>query len=251
MSTTATYNTDSESAKLLAQALENVRRENVKLGERQQKETEEEEKAQGNGGLDLSQYGREAMKRMNQSPSTPVGGGESTLGSTMGGEALPGAVDMGWSTSGELLPGALEGAGGGGSGAVGGGASSGGMGAWGMGGIIGAAILGQHVLSNNTSREVEGVKTDDVFGGNFATEPWLAFLYDKIGLQEDGSPGEKFDAAIKNDDHSLALKRAPAALNYWGNPGGSVAYDVTEDVVGKKWAGVFDPIQWALNKLGD
>ena len=94
--------------------------------------------------------------------------------------------------------------------------SSGGMSGLGMAGIIAAAIAAQHAMSKDTETEVEGVKTKDAFSGHFATEPWLAYLHDIYGM--DPTAGEYFDAAVKNKDYGLAMKRAPAMLDYWANP---------------------------------
>ncbi|MBC2712065.1 MAG: hypothetical protein HGJ94_14095 [Desulfosarcina sp.] len=97
-------------------------------------------------------------------------------------------------------------------------------------GIITAVIAGQHLLSNQTDRTVEGVKTDDVFGGHFFTEPWMAYGADKLGF-DDPTSGEKMDAAIENSDWGNVAVRVPATANQWANPVGDFAYQGAKEGV--------------------
>jgi len=134
-----------------------------------------------------------------------------------------------------------------------GGGSAGGMGA-GMAGVIAAIIGGQHLLSNATDTEVDGVKTDDAFAGHFGTEPWLGYAHDKLGLEP--TAGEGFDAAIANKDYGKALEKLPAAADYWADPirtwlgsgGELMGKQVAGKTGGKVGSAIFNPIG-ALLKL--
>ena len=117
-----------------------------------------------------------------------------------------------------------------------------------MGGIIAAAIALQHGLSNATNTTFEGQKTDDAFAGNYGTEPWLAFAHDKLGLGP--TAGEKFDAAVKNEDWGTALKRSPAMMNYWADPLSTWMGTGTQAVIGKKYGKWANPIGSVLDMLG-
>jgi len=131
---------------------------------------------------------------------------------------------------------------------------------------IAAAIGGQLVASNNTDTVVDGQKTGNVFTGigdggwnpSFATEPWLAWGHDKLGWEP--TEGENFDAAVNNSDWSTALKRLPAAADYWADPlrnwagegVGGFAEDITgSEDVGKALGFVFDPISGLLSQIED
>ena len=81
---------------------------------------------------------------------------------------------------------------------------------------IAAIIAAQHIMAMNNNRTFEGQRSGDVFTGDYATEPWLAFLSDRIGLP--ATAGEQFDAAIKNRDWNTAAKRFPEAADYWADP---------------------------------
>ena len=131
-------------------------------------------------------------------------------------------------------------------------ASGGGLGAAGIGGIIAAAIAAQHGLSNATSRQFEGVRTDDAFGGHFGTEPWFGWLSERWGLPI--TAGEKFDAAIANKDYGTALKRMPAMMDYWADPGRSWGNALGRKTFGKTFDKVLpyiDPASYLLGKIGD
>jgi hypothetical protein len=115
-------------------------------------------------------------------------------------------------------------------------------------GIVMAAIAAQHGLSKDTDTEVEGVRTKDAFEGHFATEPWLAWAHDKLGMEP--TEGEKFDAAFKNKDYETAIERHPEAFSYWADPATSVAADGLEALgMDKKTADWFNPVgkvgEWA------
>jgi hypothetical protein len=177
--------------------------------------------------------------------------GEAGLGAATGAEA------GGAAAGGEAMAGMTGGTGGasGGIGGLGAGA--------GIGAIIAAAIAGQHALSRNTGTRVdpssgerlekgspgyyEGTKTSDVFGGHFGTEPWLAFLHDKMNMSP--TVGEQFDAASMKDK----VKLGPALMDYWANPGGTWAADIGEkllgDKMGKTARKVINPLGEILKKI--
>ena len=133
--------------------------------------------------------------------------------------------------------------------------------------IIAAVIAGQLVASNNTDTVVDGQKTGNVFTGigdggwkpSFSTEPWLAWGHDKLGW--DATSGEKLDAAINNSDWDTALKRLPAAADYWADPIRSwLGYDTWSNIgekafgdegVGKVLGFMADPISGLLNQIED
>jgi hypothetical protein len=127
-------------------------------------------------------------------------------------------------------------------------APSSGMGGGGIAGIIAAAIIAQHMMSRGTNTEFEGQKTDDAFAGNYGTEPWLAFLHDKLGWGPTG--GEKFDAAVQNKDWGKALQRSPAMLDYWADPPANWAYGGMKNVLGSKAATAIDPLRGLLDWIG-
>ena len=113
--------------------------------------------------------------------------------------------------------------------------------------IIAAAIAIQHGLSRKTSTEFEGQPTGDAFSGDFGTEPWLGYAYDKLGF--DPTAGQKFDAAIKNRDWETALRRTPDMLSYWTEPGSHVAYDVVKEKAGSNIANILNPMRWLFGKI--
>ena len=155
----------------------------------------------------------------------------------------------------KFMPGAggAEGAGSGAGPSAGGATpNSGGLsptGGAGLAGIIAAAIAVQHGLSKKTSTTHKGQETGDAFSGNFMTEPWQGFAYDKLGFKP--SAGQRMDAAIKNKDWKQAFKESPEAFNYWANPAGSVSTDVIERIAGEKVANVADPQRWLTRKTFD
>jgi hypothetical protein len=99
-------------------------------------------------------------------------------------------------------------------------------------GYIGAAIAGQHMLSNQTSRSFDGRATKDAFGGSGATEPWLAFAYQKLGIKSP-TTGEQLDADVKNGNWGDAISNVPSHAAYYFDPVRSGLSD------------------WADQKLGD
>ena len=133
-------------------------------------------------------------------------------------------------------------------GGAGGGGEAAGMGGMGIAGIIAAAIAAQHGMSNATNTEFEGQRTDDAFAGHYGTEPWLAFGHDKLGL--DPTAGERFDAAIANGDYGTAMKRSPAMLDYWADPGRNWAGSTAEAIGGKKLSTVVNPLSAILKLFG-
>lgn len=125
-----------------------------------------------------------------------------------------------------------------------------GAGPWGIAGIVAAAIAAQHYLSGKTDREFEGIKTKDAFSGHYGTEPWQAFLYDKLGIDRP-SAGESFDAAMARGDYGTALKRLPTTLSYWADPPGSIMHDIARDKLGNTGAAIFQPHHLILRLLGE
>jgi len=117
-------------------------------------------------------------------------------------------------------------------------------------GIVAAAIAAQHAMSNATTRRFDGQRTKDAFGGSFMTEPWLAFGFDKLGI-DSPTAGENFDAAWQNRDYHNSAERFPRALSYWGEPGSSVGYDLLDDKLGGKFANIAFPNQYGFKQLGD
>jgi hypothetical protein len=135
-------------------------------------------------------------------------------------------------------------------------------------GYVLAAIAAQLAFSNNTDTVVEGQPTGNMFTGldegswapSVATEPWLAWGHDV--LDWDPTIGEKFDAAVNNSDWDLALKRFPAAADYWADPIRSwLGYDTWRNI-GEDWFGndstmsevlgfISDPIGGILNQFED
>ena len=180
------------------------------------------------------------------------GGGESVMG---GESQLFDFGGLGSTGGGDLFGGGAEifdfgGIGSTGSGGTaGGGAGGGGLGAAGIGGIVAAAILGQHLMSKETDTTFEGQQTGDIFSGNFTTEPWLAFLSDKFDLGV--TPGEKFDAAIKNRDWGTALKRTPSTALQWADPFGELLSSIARKQFGSDVGNVLDPGRFLVNKLED
>lgn len=198
-------------------------------------------------------------------PAAGVGGtGEfySGLGS-MGTES---GISGGLGGGGQFSGGMGAGAGGAGGGGAGGG-GAGGMAAAAPIAYIAAAIGAQLAASNNTDTVVDGQKTGNVFTGighgtwnpSFSTEPWLAFGHDKLGW--DATSGEKLDAAINNSDWSTALKRLPAAADYWADPirnwlGADTWSNVGEQITGSEDFGkvlgtVIEPISGLLSQIED
>lgn len=127
--------------------------------------------------------------------------------------------------------------------------SAGGSSGGALAGIIAAIIAAQHILSNQTDTEFEGVKTDDAFGGHFATEPWFAFLADKMGWEP--TAGERMDAAVENEDWSRAWKRYPAASTYWADPTTAWIYEAAKNDVGEGFAAVVSPHNWLTEQIGE
>jgi len=135
--------------------------------------------------------------------------------------------------------------------AAAGGAEAGGSGA-GMGGgaataaYIAAIIAAQHALTNSTGTKFEGQNTGDVFTMNdegnwnprFGNEPWHGFLNDKLGNEP--SAGEKFDAAVYNQDWSKAAMRLPSTVQQWADPIGDALYDTQKGTI-DAWSD-----QWGL-----
>jgi hypothetical protein len=119
------------------------------------------------------------------------------------------------------------------------------------------------MMSSATDRRtdlsgVEGShRTGDIFSGDFFTEPWMAFAYDKLGVDAP-TPGEKTDASIdaiqdgENGWDNL-LRSAPATGAQWFDPVGTFGQGYLEEKGGPigKWAGrAAFPIQYLAGLLG-
>jgi len=169
-----------------------------------------------------------------------MGSGGSGLGASSGGFAGAG----GGGSVGAGAGGSFGGAGGGG-----GAGGAGGMGGAGIFAIVAAVIAGQYYTTTRTDTKFEGHETGNVFSGDFSTEPWFAYAHDKWDWEP--TAGEKWDAAVHNDDWGLAAKRTPAMGNYWANPIGQWQYDSINEEVSGDVADVLDPVSYYVNKLGD
>lgn len=158
------------------------------------------------------------------------------------------------------------GSGAGGAGGASGGSSAGvGAGAATAGYVI-AAILGQMAATHNTDTEFEGQKTGNFFSfsddpsemnpddmsGNWRprvfTEPWLAWAHSELGWEP--TAGEKMDAAVQNEDWDTALKRLPAAADYWADPIRSwLGHSTWKNIAGDEIAWLIDPIGGLLDSI--
>lgn len=171
----------------------------------------QQEQSSNQGGINASMGGGE---------SDGILGNIKEWGSGLfGGESLGTSGSMGMGSDAASLAAAESGAG---SSAT----SSGGLGAWGTGGIVAAAIAAQHMMTRDNDREVDGVKTGDAFSGQFGTEPWFAWAGNKMGNAP--TAGEKFDAAVKNDDWNKAGGSFNEMTSYWANPTSSWAASAGE-----------------------
>lgn len=186
------------------------------------------------------------------SDAASLANAESLAGFGSSGSGLGASGSMGMGSDAASLAFAESGMGLGGSGSTAGGSaagSSGGLGAAGIGGIIVAAIAVQHMATEDTDTEVEGVKTGNVFSGQFGTEPWMGWVHDKLGLSP--TAGEKFDAAVKNKDWDTAFKRSFEMSDYWADPVSShietaaAGLGMNEEAAG--W--MFNPIGEGLSKI--
>ena len=129
----------------------------------------------------------------------------------------------------------------------------------GYGGVgnVAAIIALQHELSNATdsNRRFEGAQTDDIFssklgGAHFATEPWAAWSFDKLGINAP-TAGEKFDAAVENKDWGKAIGRLPGAASHYLDPSTALSYDLLQDDKFGTWGKVLSkaafPWRWAMD----
>jgi len=124
----------------------------------------------------------------------------------------------------------------------------GGLSGAGYAGIIAAAIAAQHGLSNDNDRIFEGNKTGDAFNGNFGNEPWLSWLSWKLG--NNATPGERFDAAVKDGDWNKAHGRSFGMADYWADPGRGIVGELVEGAAGEDARNFLDPIQYLFKKWG-
>lgn len=194
----------------------------------------------------FSTRGREEEKEDKQS------GGSSWLQDLFKGEE-GGGGDSSWAD----WMGPESGGGEGGAEAAGGAGGESGSFNWGPLGYFAAAVLVQHVLSGDTNREYEGQETSDLFSGSVGTEPWWAWAKQQAGW-DDPTSGEKFDAALKNEDWSLAIERLPSTLHYWFNPAQTSGYEVIKEQWGGDWAkaifpleGFFGDSEWVEEMFGE
>lgn len=135
--------------------------------------------------------------------------------------------------------------------------ASSGLGAVGNTAAVLAIIAGQKRLSDLTKTKFEGQKTGDFFtfddqgrwSPRFGNEPWHGFMNQQWGLGP--SAGEKFDAAVANNDWGLAAKRLPSTVQQWINPVGDFGYDAIEGKWGPEIAGALDPITYGFDKVAE
>jgi len=123
------------------------------------------------------------------------------------------------------------------------------MGALSTIGYIVAAIMAQHALSDATDTVFEGQRTGDVFSGNFMTEPWLAYTAQQWGWQP--TAGQKFDAAVQNQDWGAAAYRSPSVAAYWGDPAGTGIYEGAKNWLGETAAAIINPIAGLSDLIGE
>lgn len=120
-------------------------------------------------------------------------------------------------------------------------------------GYIGAAIAGQHVLNKMTDRRFDGQATKDMFGGSGATEPWLAFAYQKLGI-DSPTTGESLDAAVHNKDWGKVAEGIPSHAAYYMDPIRNMGADFVSDKVGGTagdiLGGLIFPEGFAAKQLG-
>jgi hypothetical protein len=177
----------------------------------------------------------------------------SYLGGTAGYSSTLGATEGFGAASQGGISGMSSGVGGAGASGAGGsgGAAAGGMGAAGVAAIVAAIVAAQHYASNNTEREFEGVKTDDAFAQHWATDPWIPYMYQKMGINTP-TRGEKFDAAVENKDWDLALRRSTGMFAH--DPIGETTYDIANEKWGSTTAAIISPGQalmdWITKKIG-
>lgn len=127
---------------------------------------------------------------------------------------------------------------------------------------IAAVIAAQQLMSQNTDRRAgkdgkvsksSGHRTGSVFSGDFWTEPWQAYLYDKMGIDKLTS-GERFDAAIDKRNPSEAVAAAPGTAYQWFDPLGSTGYDIMSEKLGKPGkylARAIIPTKWLTDVFAD
>lgn len=175
---------------------------------------------------------QQQQQRQGRGPGMDVG---SLIGGTTAGSAAGGSSAASGSTAGTASS-----------------ASSSGIAGFWPAAVIAAAIAGQYYLSTkNPRREVEGEKTGTAFSGDFATEPWYAYLNAQLGNPPTG--GERYDAAMRKGrrtgNYGDAFRRAPAAVDYWSDPIRATGRSLIQGFLGNKAATVADPIGTMLLKL--
>ena len=229
-----------------------VKESNVNLGQ-SAGEAVGAEGGGGSGGVEMMSQATNGLNTSTAPATEPVVGAEGGMGSG-GAEA---AIQASGEGIGEGVGGGAGGAGAGagaGAGGGGGGGAGAGLGAGYVAAIIAAVTAAQHYLSNETDTKVEGVRSDDAFGGHFGTQPYQAYAYQQLGMP--ASSGERFDAAVENSDWGTALERLPDTADYWANPMqhsvNDVMYEGAEKNLGEDSdivLGIFDPVSWVLRWL--
>ena len=133
-------------------------------------------------------------------------------------------------------------------------------------GYVAAAIALQEMLAGDTDTVYEGQPTGSVFSMNedgnwrprFGNDPWKGWVNDKLGFEP--TAGEKWDAAVANEDWGKALQRTPAAISQWLDPIGDLGSDVVTGLVdkagGPEWVSdavnaVTNPIGFVSDKISD
>lgn len=128
------------------------------------------------------------------------------------------------------------------------------------------ATIGQTMLANDTDTMYEGQPTGSIFSTNksgnwrprFGNDPWKGWINDKLGFKP--TAGEKWDAAVYNNDWKTALQRTPAAISQWLDPIGDLGSDVitglTDKLGGPSWVSdtinaVTNPINFVSDKISD
>lgn len=116
-------------------------------------------------------------------------------------------------------------------------------------GWAGAGMGALHQATQANSRSFEGQATKDIFGGSYATDPWVPTAYEKLGI-DTPTAGETFDARWQNKDYKGMVESFPRAGGYWASPVTSMGYDVVSDKFGSTVANMLFPDQWGLDQLG-
>lgn len=170
--------------------------------------------------------------------------------------------------TGSILGSAPEGMSVGSSGELVSGSISSGSSAWGslanpVTAIIAAATAAQLAASNNNDKVVEGIEMegkdlinpwidgDESKYPAVGQEPWLSWMTQFGDDKNYATSGDRFTAAVENEDWGKAVARGPAMLAHWADPGSSTLGELAGSYLGKDAKSVVNPVQWSLDKLGD